>query len=669
MHRRISRRSLLSKSLFASIGATGLALVGCGDKEPRPVRTPSPATPQRQEDQQQAGPDFGLPSELAEPRQQERQTENALAGVTAALPPPKTLVDPFEWRERYHWRKLRGAPGRPTAPASGGSLAFFAPSSGDWHPLAPMHPLGVSLLPLFYNQLVEMAADDENNAHRNAIRGDLVESWETPDAQTIVFAIHGGAIWPEVGGLESRELTAEDVRATHELFRAEDGALGRTYADLERVEADAGGRRAAFHLAAPNAPLLNQMTSPRHVVVRSEIVLDRDRWDLLETPAGTGPFVLMSSSASTGLGGWEAERNPTYFKRDERGVQLPYLDAVRSRPPGFASSDQDEFRDAFFRTWRYDGGFDQLQLLGPDEHAQALEARPEAVTQVSPPTPGAAPTLQFASLAEPPFNDARVRIALSRSLDRALLAEQAYGGLAAPDCGQNWTFVADSSSDWGFREWPWTAAELGETFTSDPAAARALLDAAGYDSRNPLSIRLDAPAEDSPLLGATFPEHEPLTDTIEFALRESLGSAAAVERAPREVVRGSQGAITTYSIRVNDASNLRFRRSGLFDYAIDPDDLVYAAMRTDGTQNSAGFSDAEIDALAEAQRRALDPLERSELLEQIRYREAEEVWRLHLVNPYGLSVRREYVFDKVDTYFAKSIEQRPRQLERVWRST
>ena len=72
--------------------------------------------------------------------------------------------------------------------------------------------------------------------------------------------------------------------------------------------------------------------------------------------------------------------------------------------------------------------------------------------------------------------------------------------------------------------------------------------------------------------------------------------------------------------------------------------------------------------MAEAQRQALDPLERSDLLEQIRQREAEEVWRLHLVNPYALSVRREYVFDKVDTYFAKSIEQRPRQLERVWRT-
>ena len=81
-----------------------------------------------------------------------------------------------------------------------------------------------------------------------------------------------------------------------------------------------------------------------------------------------------------------------------------------------------------------------------------------------------------------------------------------------------------------------------------------------------------------------------------------------------------------------------------------------------------GFADDELDALAEAQRRAFDPLERSALLEQIRMREAEQVWRLPLVNPYGLSVRREYVFDKVDTYFGKDLWQRPRQLERVWRS-
>ena len=79
-----------------------------------------------------------------------------------------------------------------------------------------------------------------------------------------------------------------------------------------------------------------------------------------------------------------------------------------------------------------------------------------------------------------------------------------------------------------------------------------------------------------------------------------------------------------------------------------------------------GIDDAEIDEWGVAQRRATDPLERSELLERIRLKEAEQVWRLHLVNPYGLAVRREHVFNLVDSYFSKNVETLPKQLERTW---
>ena len=663
MRSRIRRRSLLSNAWRAGVGASGLALVGCGGEEAdeRP-RQPPPARAvgSAQQADQQDEPDFGLPDELGQPQEQAEQPA-AQSGAAAALAQLDVVrtVDPLEWRERYHWRKLRDAPGRPAERRRGGELTFPAPGpyGGDWSPLYPPNqPGGTSLLPLFYSQLVEMTADDLVHPHRNDLAGDLAEYWETPDEQTLSFTVRAGVFWPAFESLESRELTVEDVAATHETYRTADLRQRPLYSDVERIESDPAARSVTFRLAAPNAALLNQLTSPLHVVLRREIVADRAMWQLAATPAGTGPFVLVQWGETGSR--WQASRNPQYFKRDERGAQLPWLDAVNGRYGPFPDVDG-EFH---FSSWEYDGGIDQLQLGTPEHWQQVIDARPASVTQVSPPTPGAGLALYFRSLGLAPFHDARVRTAISRAIDREQLAQWVYSGLAAPDCGHNWTFVADPASDWGFREWPWTLAELGESFLPDAQTARELLAAAGYSAAQPLQIRLDAPPDGSRFI-IFREEHGRLIEFVEHSLRESLGAAATVEPAPR-LVENEGG--DSFFIQTDPDANILFGFSG-YEYAADPDSLIQSWLTPAGREGM-GFADDELDALAEAQRRAFDPLERSALLEQIRMREAEQVWRLPLVNPYGLSVRREYVFDKVDTYFGKDLWQRPRQLERVWRS-
>ena len=47
-------------------------------------------------------------------------------------------------------------------------------------------------------------------------------------------------------------------------------------------------------------------------------------------------------------------------------------------------------------------------------------------------------------------------------------------------------------------------------------------------------------------------------------------------------------------------------------------------------------------------------------------KEQEQVWRILLVNPYGVRVRREGVFNLLDTYYAKTLDRAPDQLKRVW---
>ena len=78
--------------------------------------------------------------------------------------------------------------------------------------------------------------------------------------------------------------------------------------------------------------------------------------------------------------------------------------------------------------------------------------------------------------------------------------------------------------------------------------------------------------------------------------------------------------------------------------------------------------DAELERLWETARRTLDPLERSEVIEQIRARTAEAIPAVHLVNRYGLHARRAGVFDLVAPYFAHDPAGAASQLARVWKA-
>ena len=77
--------------------------------------------------------------------------------------------------------------------------------------------------------------------------------------------------------------------------------------------------------------------------------------------------------------------------------------------------------------------------------------------------------------------------------------------------------------------------------------------------------------------------------------------------------------------------------------------------------------DDRLQNLWELQARELDPAERSDILEQIRAKRAEQVQSIHLVNPYGLFVRRRDVFNVGATYFAHNPMDYPKQFERAWK--
>ena len=175
---------------------------------------------------------------------------------------------------------------------------------------------------------------------------------------------------------------------------------------------------------------------------------------------GTGPMMLKGWKPDQYI---EWERNPTYFKKDKRtGMQLPYLDGMRGQVYGDRNSLARRLAS---------GQIDQIPPgLWPqrDQERSASFDDPNAVYQVVSPSTWGMTHIAF-KLEKAPWNDVRVRRALSLALNRKDMVDGLADGLAAEGAYPlDWTFFKDAKTG-EFQEWPWRPDQLGQYQKYDPA--------------------------------------------------------------------------------------------------------------------------------------------------------------------------------------------------------
>jgi len=186
-----------------------------------------------------------------------------------------------------------------------------------------------STLPTF-NQLVIFNMDYKDTVPENII-GDLAESWETSDdGLTITFNLHQGVKWHD-----GVPFTADDVIYSFEKMtdvkRSAISDWFPAYQSAEKIndytlKVNLKYASAGFMIALAQG---ESQIQARHLEG-----VDPTSGDFM---VGTGPFILEEYMPRVLL---KWKRNPDYFKYDQYGNRLPYLDGIEFYQVGNASSNE-----------------------------------------------------------------------------------------------------------------------------------------------------------------------------------------------------------------------------------------------------------------------------------------------------------------------------------------
>jgi peptide/nickel transport system substrate-binding protein len=292
----------------------------------------------------------------------------------------------------------------PTAekPNPGGTVKFplSGVSSGNpptLYPFENLTYLAQTPANYYYSRLIrgktgpDISVDDQT-----AIEGDLASKWEQVDPLTYVFTFKPNVKWQDKAPMNGRAATAGDWVKTYEAFKkASQNAPGWT-AVVDKVEAT-DDTHLRITLKSAFAPFLVTHASSAEAVwfIPVETI---DNEQAKKDPVGTGPFLFEKFESGVSITG---KKNPNYFD-----APFPYYDRFE------ASLINDAQR---IIAGLQSGDLDGSGLNGVlyKENRSKLDAKGQD-TFVANIVEGG---LYF-NFDNKPWNDARVRQALSMALDR-----------------------------------------------------------------------------------------------------------------------------------------------------------------------------------------------------------------------------------------------------------
>jgi peptide/nickel transport system substrate-binding protein len=308
-------------------------------------------------------------------------------------------------------------PAEAQTPKRGGVLNYVIPSnppSADGHretTFGTIHPFAQ-----FYSVLIRVNPD--NPASPTDIVCDLCTEMPTPtnDGKKYTFKIKDNAKWHKLAKMEQipeglkegydmvagTPVTAQDVKATFDrlVFPPEGVKSARKafFSMVEKISAP-DDSTLVFDLKYPSGAFIPALAMPYNFVY-AKAILDHDQHWFEKNVLGSGPFRFVEWQPGAFI---KAEANPDYYHKG-----LPYLDGTEAIFARKQSVNVQAIRggraDIQFRGFPPASRDDLVKALGDGITVQ--ESDWNCVLLVTP------------NNKRPPFDDARVRRALSLSVDR-----------------------------------------------------------------------------------------------------------------------------------------------------------------------------------------------------------------------------------------------------------
>jgi len=486
---------------------------------------------------------------------------------------------------------------RAQTPKRGGTIAIRAWDPPHFDPFQTISYKTHIALSFTHSRLLRHKAGPGVTPGTFPIEGDLAESWTQPTDTTYVFKLRKGVKWHNKPPVNGRELTADDVVfSVNHFLTVKGNANAYMLKSVDKVEA-LDKHTVKFTLKEPFVWFLDMLSNPHAVAIVAKEVVDKHgdlkKW---ESVVGTGPWMLDSYRPNVGM---TFVRHPAYFVAGQ-----PYIDKVE-----LTVDEDNASRMAAFLSGKYDLGWEFPGTINRTDWVQIKDnlkqKRPKLTTVEFP-----SPVMSHISMRTDgkPFNDIRVRHAMSLAIDRKTIIEQAYEGVG----------VMNPPVPAGLREWSVPFDKLGEGakyYKHDPAEAKRLLAAAGYPNGFPASMCFTT-------YGSTL-----LVDIMQMVTKDlkSVGIDAKVDQK-------EYGAyISTCFYGKFDAMTF-----GPQTGFLEPDNFLFGQYYPEELKNQSHINDPVVADMLVRQRRTFDVAKRRELIYDIQRHLARQQYYVQM--PSGIYI-------------------------------
>ena len=391
---------------------------------------------------------------------------------------------------------------------------------------------------------------------------DLAKSWDiSPDGLVYTFHLRDNIYFHN-----GRKMTSGDVRYSIErmLDPAAGSARRENFVLIDKIETP-DDHTITFTLKEPFAPLLVNFADPWAAIVPKEIV---DDGSIKQKAVGTGPFMIKKRVPGSYT---LLEKNPNYFIPG-----LPYLDELR-----FQVIAEDSAIVAAMRSKTADISNVWGKLFELFKTLQDIEMVDIPVFSWA--------MMEF-NCSKPPFDNPKLRLALSYAIDRQEIIDSVMLGNAKVTAP-----IPEALAGYAA---PWN--EL-PGYQHDYEKARALLKEAGYPDGLTFELKTST----------AYPPYVPTAQVIQSNLK-NIG--VDVEIVPLE-----------WGAYIKDITNFETWEvcfHSFPSYTPDPDTYLYRWFHSQGAWG-IGFSDPVVDELLDLGRLVTDPTSRKIIYRRAQFRIAE----------------------------------------------